>query len=250
MKKAKITFEWESDPMATYYLLEINRNNEPEPMVFEFRDTLNEVIEFEASGNYVASIKACNESEIGQPSVIKNFVITEDPLGVVELIKPTEGEVFMLEEETIPTTNDAPILTIPDIVVSEQSIEVPIKTTSFDNAASCQFAINYDPSIMIATKVELGGGIPQMYFMTEVTTPGLIKVLWMYFEEGDFDGIILPDETAFLTITFNKIAVGMSPIAFDKDSPAISTTWGNGVYDKMNFEPYDDYFINGSVEFN
>lgn len=149
---------------------------------------------------------------------------------------PTPGDV-----------GDAPILTIPHLVSSAGSAVVPITVEQFDEIASYDLRLLYDPEIMTATSVSGGPGVSEMLLFSYLEEPGEIAIAWV----TDPAGLSLADDAVFLTITFDKVQDGLSQIQWDGSNPNDLQPY---IYDgqaiPLNDEPHENFYFPGSLEFD
>jgi hypothetical protein len=145
------------------------------------------------------------------------------------------------------TAQNAPISTIGTVATYNDSATVSVTVTDFTNIGACDLKIIYDSTVAKATIVELGPGVGQFFFLTDVDTIGKIYVSWLFFQYG-IPGLTLPDNSVFLNITFERINYGYAAIEFDNSSPD-NCLFTDENYDILNDLPYSTYYIDGSISF-
>lgn len=150
-------------------------------------------------------------------------------------------------ENTLPELLDGgPRFTIPHTVSSETSVVVPIVVEQFDKIAVCDLQLLYDPEIIRATAVELGPGVNRTFFIPIVETPGVITTSWIWYHPPDAQ--TLKDGSAYLNITFEKVAEGVSSIRWDNSVPGYIVI-GDHSIGQLDDEPHENFYIDGSVTF-
>ena len=145
------------------------------------------------------------------------------------------------------SAQNAPISAIGTVETYNDTAIVSITVTNFSNIGGCDLLFNYDPTFAVATSVTLGPGIGQFFFGSDIGTPGIISVTWVFYQPGN-PGLSLPDNSVFLNITFERANYGYSAIEFDHSLPD-NCLWADGDFDELNDIPYSTYYINGSIAF-
>jgi len=140
----------------------------------------------------------------------------------------------------------APISTIGTVESDEMTTVVPITVKNFNKIGCCDLEMTYDPAIVNCTHVTTD--LPYMFFIGNPTEPGRIKISWLYFQAGDFDGVSLPDDSVVFNLHFSKIngVTGTSPIEFDT-SNLMFNFWGSWDSEELLDTPEEDYYFNGSI---
>jgi hypothetical protein len=140
---------------------------------------------------------------------------------------------------------NAPISTIAEVVTNDNTIVVPITVTSFSNIGGCDLSLNYDPTVVTAISVALGPNIGQTFFLTDISTPGVVALSWLWIQYG-VPGLTLTDNSVFLNITFERVSSGYSAIEFD-NSLQDNCIFTDENFDELNDSPASAYYLNGSV---
>jgi len=134
---------------------------------------------------------------------------------------------------------NAPITTIGNVASTGASITVPITATNFNDIGSCNLQLLYDPSIATCTGVTknplLPGGMT-----TDITVAGVITIGWY-----TWPGATLSDNSVIFNLSFDKIAAGSCSISFD--DTYFNHQWSDGSSFPLNYLPFGDYHINGSL---
>src|SRR5690606_11816106 len=106
---------------------------------------------------------------------------------------------------------NGPIITVGTVTTQGTTTTVGLTAQNFNDIWSGDIKILYDNLIASATSVTvnplLGGG-----YNTNLTTPGVLKVGWY-----QFVGITVPDGTEIFTLTFDRVALGTTPLTFLDD---------------------------------
>jgi hypothetical protein len=103
-------------------------------------------------------------------------------------------------------------LTLPDMTVEPgETFNVDIKASDFDNIASMQFAVLWNPAIIEFKGLEnLNPDMPEFYndivnFNTTKAGQGLIRVLWYWFDPSTNAGVTLDDNSVIFSIKFKAV---------------------------------------------
>lgn len=141
------------------------------------------------------------------------------------------------------SAQNAPITTIDDNVGYSDTAVVALRVTGFSDISVCDLKLIYDPEITTVKSVSLGPGVLQTFFVSDFEVPGSILLSWFYFQ-----GFTIPEDSIFISITFERITYGYSAIAFDNSLPN-NCLWGDANSNELNDIPYSTYYIDGSVTF-
>ncbi|HPS74538.1 MAG TPA: cohesin domain-containing protein [Bacteroidales bacterium] len=141
----------------------------------------------------------------------------------------------------ITSGQDAPVITAGNIVVSGDSVTVPVTATDFTNIGSCALRVDYDPDIAAAVTVVagplLGGGLN-----SNLTNPGTIILGWY-----TWPCVTLPANSVIFLITFTRVSAGFSPLNFVDDG--YSCYFSDSSYTILNDLPTEHFYHPGSITF-
>jgi hypothetical protein len=145
------------------------------------------------------------------------------------------------------SAQNAPILNIGAVETYNDTEIVPITVTEFSNIGGCDLLFNYDPTVATAASVSLGPGVGQFFYVTDIETPGVISLSWLFFQYG-IPGLTLADSSVFLNIAFERVGYGFSTIEFDNSLPD-NCLFTDGNFDELNDTPHSTYYMDGSITF-
>lgn len=100
--KKQILFKWTAEPTATYYILVLTNLSIEDTIEIPLGNVTEYSLEFDLPAEMEAKVLACNETTIGEPSLVRQFSIKEplQEVGKVVILNPVEGQIFELEEES------------------------------------------------------------------------------------------------------------------------------------------------------
>jgi hypothetical protein len=180
----------------------------------------------------------------------------EDNQGSNEYSTPV-GEAFNkepFEEYFIPgmiTVDPAlclrPVTTAPDITIScpVSTIAVPVSVADFNNVGGISLTLNYNEDILQYEDVILNTAISGSF--TNGAEPGVFILSFTCDPEIELD-----DDAILFTLEFNYVgppAGGTSPLTW-AESPVEANEYSDSEGNAYNKEPFEEYFIDGSVTIN
>ncbi len=136
---------------------------------------------------------------------------------------------------------NAPVSTVEHISGNQQELIVAVTATGFNNIGSCNLQLLYDPEITVCTAVDKGAQLPGG-LAAFVLVPGVISNEWY-----NWPGVTLPDNSVILKFTFQRVGDGTSVIEWNQNYNNLK--WSDGDFNTLNDEPFEDYYIHGSVTF-
>ena len=142
----------------------------------------------------------------------------------------------------------APISTIGTVTTTGITATVPMTAVNFNNVASGNITISYDPTIASVTSssqvqegpllLAAGGG-----WNVSFPSSGQIFISWF-----TYPGLTLPDTVLVADIVFSKVIDGNSALTFVNSGS--DCEWWDGDFSPCYDIPFSSYYINGSVTFN
>jgi len=151
---------------------------------------------------------------------------------------------------------NSPIYTIGNIETSDTEFVIPITVKNFDKVQIYEFKIEYDPSIILATDVEVLNSLNSVenWNISNISESGIISTSWFVLPQGvspELDNLTLSDDTEILRLKFSKVSNGETEVKF-VDNPIPGIDCYTGYYDNgteiFNDEPNDDYYKSGFVK--
>ena len=140
-------------------------------------------------------------------------------------------------------SQNAPITTIGTVSTYGTTTTVALTVTNFTNIASFNLDIMYDPTIATYSSVAQGSGLNGG--ISGFASNGHISIGWFTYPPAT-----LANNDVLLTITFNKVIDGTSPLTFFDPGPdSYNCIFQDANYNPLNDIPTSTYYINGAVTF-
>jgi hypothetical protein len=142
----------------------------------------------------------------------------------------------------ISNGQNAPVSVISDAVVCPgSSVTIPVRVTNFKNIGSMGLKIQYNTQNLSFSSWSNVSGFPGLSL--NASQPGMLVIAGFTFTTG---GITLPDNSTFLSLTFNYSG-GNTTIAWYENGPSCEWTGAAPSFPVLNDLPTATYYINGEI---
>jgi len=142
-------------------------------------------------------------------------------------------------------TNQGPVTIAPTLTASVNDIiSIPVKVTGFNNVGVVSLTLDYDPGVIdFLSASNTVGGFPSLS-IDGTSVPGTIFIGGL---ETSSTGTTLADYFTLFTLNFKYLG-GTTDLIWNNDY-ATACEYGGSYpdYFELNDEPYNLYYINGSV---
>jgi hypothetical protein len=122
----------------------------------------------------------------------------------------------------------------------DQQLVIPVTVASFNNVASCNLRLTYNPSVVVATLVSKGPGLPGSLNFNVTSVPGVVSLGWYHSAN-----VSLPDNSVLFNITFSQVGIGTSALNWYDNGNSCKYSDINSVV--LIDQPTNDFYINGSI---
>lgn len=139
------------------------------------------------------------------------------------------------------SSQNAPISTAGVIETTGTSAIVPITADNFNNVASCNLRLYYDPAIATAINVTKGALLPGN-LNVNVVTPGIVALGWYHSAN-----VTLPSNSVIFNISFTKVTSGTTAITWFDNGNSCKYSDLNSVV--LTDVPTASFYLNGSLTF-
>jgi hypothetical protein len=134
----------------------------------------------------------------------------------------------------------APYTTAGSLLTFDQQFVVPVTVTDFNNVASCNLRLTYNPSVVVATLVAKGPGLPGSLNYNVTSVPGVVSLGWYHSAN-----VSLPDDAVLFNISFSQVGIGSTSLSwFDNGNSCKYSDINSTV---LLDQPTNDFYINGNV---
>ena len=129
-----------------------------------------------------------------------------------------------------PTSGNGPTLSIGHgYAQTNEQVCIPVTASNFDNIASLQFTINWDPAQLLLTGIQ-SLNLPDLSntnfnFGYPTFQNGELRFSWL---SNSTQGVTLPGASTLFELCFTATGDGLTPVAFTSSPVIIEASNGNG----------------------
>lgn len=134
----------------------------------------------------------------------------------------------------------APHTIAGNTITFDQQLVIPVTVSSFNNVASCNLRLTYNPAVVVATLVSKGPGLPGSLNFNVTSVPGVVSLGWYHSAN-----VSLPDNSVLFNITFSQVGIGTSALNWYDNGNSCKYSDINSVV--LIDQPANDFYINGSI---
>lgn len=134
----------------------------------------------------------------------------------------------------------APYTTAGSLLTFDQQFVLPVTVTDFNNVASCNLRLTYNPSVVVATLVTKGPGLPGSLNYNVTSVPGVVSLGWYH-----SSNVSLPDDAVLFNISFSQVGIGSTSLSWFDNGNSCKYSDINSIV--LLDQPTNDFYINGSV---